>query len=143
QRHQRCPGLGQWAHGSEPAGWRHRLLVHPPAADSAGVQIDAAEGGRGEFGDGIHAADKGDCAVGYLRRMPMTLDVLIQEARKLPRNQQAELLDELLCMVGMEEADVALTPAQQRDLDKRVAEYKAGKAKMIPGDEVMAQLRKR
>ena len=73
----------------------------------------------------------------------MTLRALVEEARKLPRHEQAELLDELICMVGVEQADVALTPAQQHDLERRLEEYESGKVKMIPGDEVVARLRKR
>jgi putative addiction module component (TIGR02574 family) len=73
----------------------------------------------------------------------MTVRAIIEEAKKLPRDEQAELLDELMCLVGVEEADVALTPAQAADLDRRLAEYEAGDAKMVPGDEAIAELRKR
>jgi putative addiction module component (TIGR02574 family) len=73
----------------------------------------------------------------------MTLHALIEEARRLPRHEQAELLDELICMVGVEEADVPLTPAQAADLDKRIDELEAGKAKLISGDEAIEMLRKR
>ena len=73
----------------------------------------------------------------------MTRDALLQEIRKLPREEQVELIDALVFIVGTEPSDVALTPAQAADLDRRIAEYEAGNAKMIPGDEVIAQLRKR
>ncbi|HZN65058.1 MAG TPA: addiction module protein [Tepidisphaeraceae bacterium] len=73
----------------------------------------------------------------------MTLDTLIQEARKLSPAEQAELLDALILLVGPDSSDVALTPAQQGDLDRRVEEYRAGKAKMLDGDEAFARLRKR
>jgi putative addiction module component (TIGR02574 family) len=73
----------------------------------------------------------------------MTVRALIKEAEKLSRDEQVELLDELLCLVGAEEADVALTPAQADDLERRMVEARAGKDKRIPGDEAMAQLRKR
>jgi putative addiction module component (TIGR02574 family) len=73
----------------------------------------------------------------------MTRDAILQEIRKLPREDQVELIDALVCLVGTEPADVALTPAQARDLDRRIAEYEAGKAKIIPGDQAIAELRKR
>jgi putative addiction module component (TIGR02574 family) len=73
----------------------------------------------------------------------MTLANLIDEARRLSHAEQAELLDELIRLIGPEETDVALTPAQQIDLSRRYEEYKAGKAKMIPGDQAIAQLKQR
>lgn len=73
----------------------------------------------------------------------MTRSALIDEFRKLPRHEQAELLDELISIVGTDEEDVVLTPAQRRDLDMRIAEYEAGNAKMLPGDEVVARLRQK
>jgi putative addiction module component (TIGR02574 family) len=71
----------------------------------------------------------------------MTIDNLIQEAKKLSHSEQAELLDELIRLVGPE--DVALTPSQQKDLDRRVREYDSGAAKLVPGDEAFERLRKR
>lgn len=46
-------------------------------------------------------------------------------------------------MINVNPGDVSLTPAQAQDLRRRMEEYEAGKAKMIPGDEVIAQLRNR
>ena len=73
----------------------------------------------------------------------MTVRALVSEAEKLSRDEQIELLDELICLVGAEETDVALTPAQAADLERRMAKARAGKDKRIPGDEVIAALRKR
>jgi putative addiction module component (TIGR02574 family) len=73
----------------------------------------------------------------------MTLSNLVEEAKKLSREEQAELLDELICLVGVNEKDVALTPAQKEDLDRRVEEFRSGRAKLIPGDEAIAHLRNR
>ena len=70
----------------------------------------------------------------------MTVSNIIEAAKKLSREEQAELLDELILLVG---PDVALTPAQEADLDRRIDEYQSGNAKMIPGDEAMERLRKR
>ncbi len=47
----------------------------------------------------------------------MTLESVIEGARKLSPADQAELLDELVRMVAPQIADVTLTPAQSVDLD--------------------------
>lgn len=70
----------------------------------------------------------------------MTLDVLIQEASKLSPAERAELVDAMIILDGPGDE---LTPAQQEDLNRRIEEYRAGKATMIPGDQVVAMLRKR
>jgi putative addiction module component (TIGR02574 family) len=73
----------------------------------------------------------------------MTVKAIIDEAGKLSREEQVELLEELMCIVGVDESEVRLTAAQQADLDRRIDEFRTGNAKMIPGDEVVARLRKR
>ena len=73
----------------------------------------------------------------------MTLRNLIEEASKLSHAEREELLDELIRLQGAGVSTVALTPAQQEDLDRRIEEYEAGRATLIPGDEAMALLRNR
>lgn len=73
----------------------------------------------------------------------MTINNLIDEAKKLSHAEQAALLDELIRLIGPEAADVALTPAQSHDLDRRIDEYESGKAKLISGDDAFTQLRRR
>ena len=73
----------------------------------------------------------------------MTVRTIIGEAEKLSRADQAELLDELIRLLGPEETDVSLTPAQQTDLDRRIRELRSGKATLVPGHEAFARLRKR
>jgi putative addiction module component (TIGR02574 family) len=73
----------------------------------------------------------------------MTVSCLIAEAKKLSPRERAELLDELICLVGPEAAYLSLTPAQQTDLERRIDELEAGKAKLIPGENAFAQLGKR
>ena len=70
----------------------------------------------------------------------MTLSNIIQEVKKLSHAERAELLDALIVL---DEKDVGLTPAQRHDLRQRLEDYRAGRVKMIPGDEAFAQLRKR
>ena len=76
----------------------------------------------------------------------MTLDTLIQAASRLSQAERAALLDALLLLdapVEPEAADSNLTPAQREDLRRRIDEYRAGKAKMIPGDLAIEMVRKR
>ena len=73
----------------------------------------------------------------------MTVRAMLDEAVKMSPAEQAELLEELICLVGSEEADVTLTPAQAADLKRRMDEFRAGREKLIPGDEAFARLRKR
>ena len=71
----------------------------------------------------------------------MTLQTLLDEASKLSREEQEELIDKLVARMGPDA--VALTPAQSEDLERRMEEYRAGKAKLIDGEEAMRQLRAR
>jgi putative addiction module component (TIGR02574 family) len=73
----------------------------------------------------------------------MTLREFIDEASRLSPAERAELLDELIRLEGPDDSPPELTPAQQEDLDRRIAEYRSGNAIMIPGDEAIARLRKR
>ena len=70
----------------------------------------------------------------------MTLQHIVDEAKRLSLEDQIELWGILGDMIGPP-PDVPLTPAQERDLDARIEEYRAGKAEMRPGEEVMARLR--
>jgi putative addiction module component (TIGR02574 family) len=69
----------------------------------------------------------------------MTIQNFVEEARKLSREQRAELVDEL---IRMDAEDVSLTPAQAADLKRRIQEYESGNATFIPGDVVMERLRR-
>lgn len=73
----------------------------------------------------------------------MTLRDIIEEAKKLPREEQVDLIDELYCMINVNQEELALTPAQSADLDRRIEEYRSGKAVMIDGDEAFARVRQR
>ena len=73
----------------------------------------------------------------------MTLDRVINAASKLSPAERAELSDALLLLDEANAPYTSLTAAQREDLRRRIAEYKAGKAKMIPGDVAIGMLRKR
>ncbi len=72
----------------------------------------------------------------------MTLQNIIEEAKRLPLAEQIELWGVLGDMIGPP-PDAPLTPAQKDDLDKRIDEYRAGNAEMIPGEQAIARLRAR
>ncbi len=71
--------------------------------------------------------------------MPMTLDQIVEEARRLPTEQVVELLDRLseglYLRPGIEESWKAETR-------RRVADIEAGEVQGIPGAEVSARIRK-
>lgn len=73
----------------------------------------------------------------------MTLRDIIEEAKKLPRDEQVDLIDELYCMINVDPDDVALTAAQAQDLKRRMEEARSGQDVLIPGDEAIAMLRNR
>jgi len=73
--------------------------------------------------------------------MAMTLDQIVAEARQLPRDQAAQLLDQLL-------TDAARTPdpevegAWKIETRRRIAEIESGAEAGVAGDDAMAQLRR-
>ncbi len=71
----------------------------------------------------------------------MTLKELYAETRQLPREQAAELMD-LLLIDTFSEPDAAVQEAWDREIDRRLAELESGKVQAIPGDQVMAEVRK-
>ena len=73
----------------------------------------------------------------------MTLDAVIHAASRLTPAERAELADALLLLDEAGAPDVSMTAAQRDDLTRRIAEYRAGKARMIPGDVAIEMLRKR
>lgn len=73
--------------------------------------------------------------------MSLTLEQIVAEARQLPREQVAELVDRLTFELHDEPAaenDVAWA----EEAERRLAEIRSGKVKPIPGEEVMARARK-
>jgi putative addiction module component (TIGR02574 family) len=71
----------------------------------------------------------------------MTLKELYAEARQLPREQAAELMD-LLLIDTFSAPDTAVEAAWGREIDRRLAELDSGKVQAIPGEQVMAEIRK-
>jgi putative addiction module component (TIGR02574 family) len=74
----------------------------------------------------------------------MTVRNIVEQAKRLSPSEQVELYEALADLIGPSDASaVELTPAQEADLDMRIAEIRSGKAKLSPGDEVFARLRQR
>ena len=74
----------------------------------------------------------------------MTVQNIVEQAKRLSRAEQVELYEALAELVGPSEDDFDdLTPAQEADLDMRIEEIHSGRAKLSPGDEVFERLRRR
>ena len=73
--------------------------------------------------------------------MSLTLKELSAETRQLPREQAAELMD-LLLIDRSSAPDPAVEEAWGREIDRRLAELASGQVKSIPGEQVMAEVRK-
>jgi putative addiction module component (TIGR02574 family) len=67
---------------------------------------------------------------------------LTEEIRKLPPEEQADLLDELLVLT-YREPDPEIDKAWAEEAERRLAAYRRGEIEAIPLEEVMARLRKR
>ena len=73
--------------------------------------------------------------------MPITLDQIVDETRQWPTDVVAELVDRiLLARHGGIEPEVA--SAWKAEIDRRIAEIEAGKARGIPVEESLARIRK-
>lgn len=73
--------------------------------------------------------------------MTMTLDQIVEETSQLPEDVFAELVDRmLLAHHGGIAPDVEA--AWKKEIDRRIAEIESGQVQCIPGEEVMARVRK-
>jgi len=71
--------------------------------------------------------------------MAMTKDQILAEARALDPTQRKELIEDLRQITGGDE----LTPALRAELRRRVAAIDRGEVTMIPGEQVMREIRER
>ncbi len=67
---------------------------------------------------------------------------LTEEIRQLPREEQAELFDELLVLTSRE-TDPEIDKAWADEAERRIDARDRGETKSISHDEVMARLQKR
>lgn len=71
----------------------------------------------------------------------MTVEQIMEETRRLPRDQLAELVDRLTVELH-QGIDPGVEDAWRAETRRRVAEIESGRAEFIPGEEVMAELRR-
>jgi putative addiction module component (TIGR02574 family) len=71
--------------------------------------------------------------------MPMTLDQIVEEARRLPTEQVMELVDRLAEGLHL---SPGIEQGWKAETRRRVADIQAGKVQGIPGNEVSARIRK-
>lgn len=67
------------------------------------------------------------------------IDELSRKARALPPEQRVRLAEELLATV--QEVDPAAEAAWDEEIKRRIQEIDSGKAKLIPAEEVFAEVR--
>jgi putative addiction module component (TIGR02574 family) len=73
--------------------------------------------------------------------MPMTVEQIVEESRRLQPEELTELLD-LLTVELYETPDPEIDRLWADEAERRLDEIRSGKVKAIPGDEVMARARK-
>ena len=72
--------------------------------------------------------------------MSTLVEELSQKARALPPEERVRLAEELLATV--QEVDAEVDAAWDEEIRRRVAEIDSGTAKLIPAEEVFAEVRR-
>jgi putative addiction module component (TIGR02574 family) len=72
--------------------------------------------------------------------MANLIEELSSQARKLPAADRVRLAEELLASVREPDAEVEV--AREEEIRLRIADIDAGTAKLIPAEEVFAQVRR-
>jgi putative addiction module component (TIGR02574 family) len=72
--------------------------------------------------------------------MPRTAAELLEEARKLPRHQQRWIGHELLEEEEETDSPEEIEAAWADEVERRLNEIDSGKVKMIPLEEVLAEM---
>ena len=74
---------------------------------------------------------------------PLTIDVVLEAARKLSVDDQYELYNRLeVELHGVDDdADMVLSKEWEDELQRRVEEVQAGTAELIPAAQVLSELR--
>lgn len=73
--------------------------------------------------------------------MPDLVEELSQKACALPPADRARLAEELLASLH-EDRDPGIDAAWDEEIRRRIAEIENGTAKLVPADEVFAEIRK-
>ncbi len=72
--------------------------------------------------------------------MSSLVEELSRKARALPAEDRVRLAEELLATV--QEVDAGVEAAWEEEIRRRIAEIDSGTAKLIPADEVFAEVRR-
>ena len=72
--------------------------------------------------------------------MPMTVDQIVEEARQLPRQQVAELLDRLSLTLH-EAIEPEIEKAWKQEIRRRLDELESGQVEGVPGEVVTERVR--
>ncbi len=73
--------------------------------------------------------------------MPMTIEQLVAEARRLPPEQSAEFIERLLAET-LSEPDPEIERAWKAEVRRRIDEIESGVEPGVPGEQAMAELRR-
>ncbi len=69
-----------------------------------------------------------------------TSEEIFRDAIALPPDARAELTERLIASLA-DDVSPEITSAQLTEVRRRIAEVESGEAKLIPGDEIFAQVR--
>ena len=72
--------------------------------------------------------------------MPTTNDRVIDEALSLPSNVRLSLVEKLLTSLNLP-IDEEINRLWAEEAERRVSQIEEGKAKLVPGEEVLAKIR--
>jgi putative addiction module component (TIGR02574 family) len=72
--------------------------------------------------------------------MSSLIDELSQKARSLPPEERIRLAEDLLSSV--QNSDEEIEAAWAEEIERRLQEVESGNAKLIPADEVFAEIRR-
>lgn len=73
--------------------------------------------------------------------MPITVDQIVEEASRLPREQILELVDRLTLSLNVA-MDPNIEQAWRKETRRRISEIEKGEVQGVPGDEVSDQVRR-
>ena len=73
--------------------------------------------------------------------MPRKVSEIVKEARQLPYGERAELIERLIADTA-KDIDPKIEKAWGDEAMRRLEEMESGKVKGIPGEQVMAEIRK-
>ncbi|MEJ1972548.1 MAG: addiction module protein [Lacunisphaera sp.] len=73
--------------------------------------------------------------------MPRKVSEIVAEAKQLPYGERAELVEQLIA-ANARDIDPKIEKAWGDEALRRLEEMESGKVKMIPGEQVMAEIRK-